>query len=121
VHDVVEPPVAGLDGGEQVVELGVVGDVAGVDGRVLPGDELLERGAQALALVAVAQRGAGGRERLGDRPGQAALVGHAHDEADGAGEVERVHVFLQSGCPHPVACGGAVALGTAFGSVSRRP
>ena len=47
---------------------------------------------QALALVGEGQLAAGLAQRLGDGPGQRALVGHAEDQRDLSGQVDRSHL-----------------------------
>ena len=86
MNDEVEPPPPFAERLEDGVEAGVVHDVAGQD--QVRADRLRERAdalAQRLALIGERHLAAVRVHRLGDRPGDRAIVGDPHDQASLAG------------------------------------
>ena len=90
VDERVEAPEVARDAGEDSADLAVRRDVTGVDHRARqrPGQRL-DVLPEAVTLVGERQTHPGARERLGDRPGDGALVGDT--EYDAGPAVEQTH------------------------------
>ena len=91
--------------GENAVEGGGLGDVAMAEhGRVELGGQGLDPPLEGVALIGQGQFGAVGAGRLGDAPGDGAVVGDAEDEPALAGEEAGPRRLVRAHRPQPPIC-----------------